>query len=312
MQPNLGQMAADSYKSNMAAQANDNRQLAQSQADYANAKNVSNQAQSSLSDFSKNMQSGTSFYNTGVQQGNVNSGYDVNNLNQAQNQVSNLTGIIGGLPRAVQAQNANYGATAGNVANEVSTEGANLNQSLGLANQNAANQIAKQNAGLTYGQGYATAGLQGQQNQLTGLTASATNATNQLQQYSQVMNNWAQIAQQQGGLTASQQASYASAKQAYASAAQAMAQVGLIQSHTIGSNLNNAAAEAKTAQATQNATDNPRNLPVIGRNPDGSPILGPSAAQQAASKASQDNFNANNGVFSVNNLSNFWNSAPLY
>lgn len=225
---NLDQMAQQSYQQNQEAQNRYNANVSQYTNEYnqdaANARNAQNQ----LQNFTKNMRSGTDFYQQGVQQGNINAGYDVNNLNQAQNQVSQLTSILGNLPRAVQSQNANYGATAGQIAGQLSTEGSALGNSLSLANQNAQNQIAKQQAGLTYGQQFAGAGLQGQQQQLTGYQQTAQNAVSIMDQARQTMNSWAQIAQQQGGLTAAQQASYAQAKQALAASQQALAQVGLI------------------------------------------------------------------------------------
>lgn len=240
---NISQMAQNSYNQNQALQQQYNGNVNRYTGEYNQAADTARNAQNTLSDFSKNMQSGTNMYQQGIQQGNQNAGYDVNNLNQAQKQVSQLTSILGNLPRSVQANNANYGATAGNVAGQMATTGQGLSNSLALANQNASNQIQKMQGGLTYGQQYATSGLQGQQNQLTGLTEAAKNATSIMQQAQQTMTNWTQIAQQQGSLTASQQQSYAQAQQAYAAAQQASAQIAYIQSQTTGQNLTNQRAQ---------------------------------------------------------------------
>jgi hypothetical protein len=254
MNPNIGQMAQQSYDLGQSMLSQDNANVAKYTGNYNTASQNANNAQNDLSNFTKNMQSGTDMYQKGLQVGNANAGYDVNNLNQAQNQVSQLTGIIGGLPRAIQASNANYGATAGQVANQVATTGANLNQSLGLANQNAANQIQKMQGGLTGAQAYTTSGLQGQQNQLTGYTNAAQNAVAIANQARQAMDSWATLAQQQGGLNASQQQAFAQAKQAYAQAAQAYAQVSYLNSQTQGQNLSNqqlqAQIDAKSAADT--------------------------------------------------------------
>src|SRR6185312_16954219 len=145
----LGTMAQNAYNQSQQLQNTYNQNAANATNQYNQSVTGANNAQSQLQDFTKNMQSGTDMYNQALQSANQNAGYDVNNLNQAQNQVSQLTGILGGLPRAVQASNANYGATAGDVAGQYATEGANLNQSLGLANQNTANQLQKMQGGLT-------------------------------------------------------------------------------------------------------------------------------------------------------------------
>lgn len=290
-------MANQSYQQDQALQSQDNANVAKYTNQYDTANQNANQAQSDLQNFTKNMRSGTDFYQQGVNQGNINSGYDVNQLNQGQNQVSQLTSILGNLPRAVQGQNANYGATAGQIAGQLSTEGNSLGNSLGMANQNVANQLQKQNAGLTYGQGYAGAGLQGQQNQLTGYQGAASNAVAIANQAQQAMNSWATIAQNQGGLTASQQNAYAQSKAAYASAAQAMAQVGLIQSQTAGSNLSN--------QQTQMSID--RTKAAGGNNPnaqtanfDSSPAASMARSQADAAASDQSNREAFSGNQALN------------
>lgn len=226
-QSSLDAMARDSYTRSQAMQDSLNSQASDARSQYNQSYGAANQSQADLSNFTKSMQSGMDMYNQALQGANQNAGYDVNNLNQAQNQVSQIQGIMGGLPRAVQAQNANYGATAGDVAGQYSTQAANLNQSLGLANQNAANQIQKMQGGLTGAQNATTAGLQGQQAKLTGYQAAAQNAAGIMQQAQLAMNTIETLAQQQGTITASQQAAYGQAKQAYANATAAYAQANL-------------------------------------------------------------------------------------
>ncbi len=242
MQPRLlspDQMQANSYAQDRSLQNfyNQNAQNATNayNTDSANA----NQAQGQLQDFTKNMQSGTDIYAKQLQAGNQNAGYDVNNLNQAQNQVSQLTGILGGLPRAVQASNANYGATAGNVASQYSTEGANLNQSLQLANQNTQNQLQKQQAGLTGAQQGTTAGIQTQAQELQGYTSAAQNAA-QIMSTAQTQMSQMIAAEQQGQkLTADDQNTFAQLKAAYASAAASYADAQLKVSQAKGQDQSN-------------------------------------------------------------------------
>lgn len=310
----INQMAQQSYNQGQQMLAQDNANVSKYTNEYNQANEGAKNAQKSLQDFTNNMETGQSMYQKGINAGNVNSGYDVNNLNQAQNQVSQLTSVLGNLPRSVQASNANYGATAGNVAGQLSTEGNSLGNSLALANQNSANQIAKMQGGLTYGQQYATAGLQGQQNQLTGLTAAASNATNMMQQAQQTMNGWATIAQNQGGLNASQQNSYAQAQQAYAAAAQAQAQIGYIQSQTAGSNLNNQQTQAKIDQANAQLNPNNPNYVVQGATKD-------QIDQNHAMAANRTNISGIGDIGGMFNelrnmgakgISNWWNTSPLF
>lgn len=211
---------------------------------YNEAYNKSNQAQSDLSNFTKNMVSGNDAYQRQLQLANQNAGYNVNNLNQAQNQVSQLTGILGGLPRALQASNANYGATAADVANQYATTGANLNQSLQLANQNAQNQLAKQQAGLTGAQQGTQAVLSAQDQQRQAYAATANNAQ-QIMATAQTQMQQMIAAQQQGQqITAKDQEIFGNLRKAYADAEQAYSQANL--------NLKNAEAQSLANQQTQN------------------------------------------------------------
>jgi len=226
--PSIDQMQAERYNQDTQLQNfyNQNAQNATNQ--YNSAYNKANIAQNDLSNFTKNMVSGNNAYQQQLQLANKNAGYDVNALNQAQNQVSQLTGILGGLPRALQASNANYGATAGNVANQMATTGANLNQSLQLANQNAANQLAKQQGGLTGAQQGTQAVLGAQDQQRQAYTAAANNAAQVMATTQQQMQ--AMIAAQQNGqqLTAQDQATFGQLRQAYAASSAAYAQANLL------------------------------------------------------------------------------------
>lgn len=242
-------MQANQYQQDTQLQNFYNNNATNATNQYNNAYNNSNAAQNQLQDFTKNMQSGTDIYNQQLQSANQNAGYNVNDLNNAQNQVSQLTGILGGLPRAVQASNANYGATAGNVANQYSTEGANLNQSLGLANQNTANELAKQQAGLTGAQNATTAGVQTQGQQLQGYTSAAQNAA-QIMSTAQTQMSQMIAAQQAGQkLTADDQNTFAQLKAAYASAAQAYAVANYNNAEAAQTNYNTQQAQQANASA---------------------------------------------------------------
>lgn len=207
-----------------------------SQGDINNQQNTYNSnatgalnASNAIGAYQKTMQSGTDMYGQQLAASNQNAGYNPAELAAAQNAVSQTQGIIGGLPRAVQASNANYGATAGDVASQVSSEGANLNQTLGLANQNAANQQARAGIGLTGAQNATTAGLQGQQNKLTALQSAYTSASNvrdsalkqlqylqgKWQQNQQFNSNEAQLYQQANAAIQSSNAAMLTAQGAY-------------------------------------------------------------------------------------------------
>lgn len=251
--PSIDEMQSKQYAQDQALQNFYNQNATNATNQYNTANTNANAAQQQLQDFTKNMQSGTDIYGKALQAANTNAGYDVNNLNQAQNQVSQLTGILGGLPRAIQASNANYGATAGNVANQVSTTGANINQSLQLANQNAQNQLQKQQGGLTGAQQGATAQIQTQDQQRQSYAAAANNAANIMQTAQTQMDSMVKAQQQGQQLTASDQAVFGQLRQAYAaaSASYAQAQQALAQTQSIALQ-NQMTRQAMDSQAYQN------------------------------------------------------------
>lgn len=299
-------MQATSYAQDRALQDFYNKNAENATNQYNQAYGASNQAQNDLTNFTKNMQSGTDMYAKQLQAANQNAGYDVNNLNQAQNQVSQLTGIIGGLPRAIQANNANYGATAGNVANQVATTGANLNQSLQLANQNAQNQIAKQQAGLSGAQAATTAGIQQQDVQRQAYTSAAQNAA-AIMASAQTQMQQMVAAQQQGQqITAKDQETFGNLRAAYAQAAQAYAAANLAAKQAQAQELQNQQTQNyMNSQAYQNQ--------INAGNPSGSP-LGPTQAQQqqlhqmAQNKAGLD---LSPGAI-LGAIGNWWNTSPLF
>jgi len=287
--PSIDQMQATAYQQDRDLQGFYNQNATNATNQYNQSRDSANQAQSQLQDFTKNMQSGTDIYAQQLGKANQNAGYDVNNLNQAQNQVSQLTGILGGLPRAIQASNANYGATAGNVANQYATTGANLNQSLQLANQNAQNQLAKQAGGLSGAQAATTAGVQTQDQQRQGYAAAAANASNIMATAQTQMD--AMVKAQQNGqqLTAQDQATFGQLRAAYASAAQAYAAANLANKQAAGQDLTN--------QQTQNymGSQSYQNQLRYG-NPQGAQ---PSAPVQNAT--------ASNNASGGNPIGNAWN-----
>lgn len=179
---------------------------------YDQARNQAQSAYGNLNDFQHNMQSGADIYNQQLQAANQNAGYDPRNLQAAQSQVSQIQGILGGLPRAVQAQNANYGATAGDVAGQYATEAGNLNQSLNLANTSAANELQKMQAGLAGAQTGTQAGLQGQQNKLSALNQTYQAAQQQMKAAQDMQTFFADLYSKQGYLDAQQASAYAQAK----------------------------------------------------------------------------------------------------
>lgn len=199
------------------------------QSDYGNSQNEYNQNQSQLQDFQKNMQSGTDMYAQQLQAANRNASYDPSQLAAAQRQVQQIQGIMGGLPRAVQASNANYGATAGDVAGQYSTEASNLNQSQNLANTAVGNQLQSMQGGLTGAQAGTTAGLQGQQQKLGALQSLTQNALSRMDQARQTMVTYEDLYQKQGQFNADQQRQY---EQANAMYTQAMAQANMLASQS--------------------------------------------------------------------------------
>lgn len=250
------EMQAQQYARDLALNQTNDTNVSNATNAYNQASSGANTAQNALSDFTKNMQSGTDVYAKALQAGNTNAGYDVNNLNQAQDQVSQITGIMGGLPRAIQASNANYGATAGNVANQYATTGANLNQSLQLANQNTQNQLAKQQAGLTGAQAGTSAQLTTQDQQRQGYAAAADNAAKIMQTTQTQMQQMIQLQQTGQQLTANDQLVFGQLKQAYAAAAQAyaVAQYNNAQTAQVNYSLGQQQkADAASAAAAQSA-----------------------------------------------------------
>ena len=294
------QMQAQQYAKDMEYQRQNDQRVNDATSAYNQAQTGANTAQSQQQDFIKNMTSGTDMYAKQLGIANQNAGYDVNNLNQAQNQVSQITGIMGGLPRAVQASNANYGATAGNVANQYSTEGANINQSLQLANQNTQNQLQKQAGGLTGAQAATSAGIQTQDQQRQGYATAAANATNIMQNAQTQMDAMVKAQQNGQNLTAQDQAIFGQLKASYAAAAQSYADATLANSQArnmdqqtnFAQQVHDAASQAATVKATTSNTFG---------------VLSPSEYAKSAPQApaSSSNFWGDTGK----NISNIWNGA---
>ena len=291
------QMQAQQYAKDMEYQRQNDQRVNDATNSYNQAQTGANTAQGQLQDFTKNMTSGTDMYAKQLGLANQNAGYDVNNLNQAQNQVSQITGIMGGLPRAIQASNANYGATAGSVANQYATTGANLNQSLQLANQNTQNQLQKQAGGLTGAQAATSAGIQTQDQQRQGYAAAAANATNIMQNAQTQMD--AMVKAQQNGqqLTAQDQAIFGQLKASYAAAAQSYAAATLANSQA-----RNMDQQTNFAQQVHDAANQAATIKATTSNTVG--VLAPSAYATSA-PASSSNFWGDAGK----NISNIWNGA---
>lgn len=191
---------------------------------YGQSQNAYQNAQGVQQDFTKNMQSGSDMYAQNQQAGNQWAGYDPTRLQSALKTVQQTQNVIAGLPQSVTAQGSNYGATAGNLAGQYSGMMNNLNPALAAQTNNVAQNQATQAAAGNYAQGATTAGVQVQQQKLSGLQNITQNALTQMDQARQVMQNMQTLYQQQGQFNADEQAKYTAANAAYT---QAMAAANL-------------------------------------------------------------------------------------
>jgi hypothetical protein len=222
---------------------------------YGQSQGAYNNAQSGLQDFQKNMTSGTDMYAQQQQAGNQWAGYDPARLQSALKNVQQTQNVISGLPQTINAQNANYGATAGNLAGEYSGMMNNLNPALAAQTNQVAQQQATQQAAGQYAQNATTAGVATQAQKLTGLQNIAQNSLTQMDQARQVMQNMEALYQSQGQFNSSQQAAYEQANAAYISAS-AQANLAATQAKQIQQQIDqlNAAATPAGQAAAQQAT----------------------------------------------------------
>lgn len=227
-------------------------QVNDAQNTYNNDAQAVTNAQNNLSNYQKNMVSGTDMYSQELAKANANAGYDPNQLKGSYNQIQQIQGIMGGLPRSIQAQNANYGATAGDVAQQYGTTAANLNQSLNLANTTANNQLQSMQGGLTGAQQATTAGQQGQKMQLDALNNIMTAAQNQYATAQQQLDSLNKLWESQGQFNSDEARQYMDLNRQIAQSAATIrnlnAQAGLYAAQATGQNQQNAYAQAQAAQ----------------------------------------------------------------
>jgi hypothetical protein len=218
---------------------------------YNQANTAYQGAQNQQQDFTKNMQSGSDMYAQNQQAGNQWAGYDPARLQTALKTVQQTQNVIAGLPQTVNAQGSNYGATAGNLAGQYSGMMNNLNPALAAQTNNVAQNQATQAAAGNYAQSATSAGVQVQQQKLTGLQNLTQNALAQMDQARQVMQNYQTLYQSQGQFNSDEQAKYAQANAAYMQA-QAAANLASTQAQQIQQSirLTQAAADAAAKQST--------------------------------------------------------------
>jgi len=257
MDNQLENYAKTAYQQSQQMQNDLNQKSAAASDQYNQSVTGANTAQANLSNFTQNMRSGTDIYGEQLAKANANAGYSVNDLNQAQAYLTQLTKINAGLPQSTQAMNANYGGTASNVANQLAGMQNTYAQGIAGANSSTANILAKQQAGLSGAATATSAGVTTQDQQRQAYTSTAANAVNVMQQSQVTMNGLQSLAQNQGTLTAQQQQTYqqavanhAAAQASYAQASYALAQADQTRYATQSQRAADAATAAKNAAAS--------------------------------------------------------------
>lgn len=247
MNPSLSSQASQNAAQGQQLLASDQATAAQGQTDYTNYQNQASQANQSLQAQTQYMQgagSGQNVYNTQLQ--GLTDKYDPNIQSQLSGANASLFAQNGALNGANQAFSTPggvgaYGLSAGALGGYESSVLQPLQQGV----QNANTQLGTLNNQLgtlmTGANQATTSQVQSEQNAATSLNSIFQNSNAQAQQALSQMQAYSQLAQQQGGLNATNQQAYAQAQQAYAAASQAAAQTKLILSQTTGQNYTNQA-----------------------------------------------------------------------
>lgn len=189
--------------------------------------------------------SGENTYNRTLDTQKTAAGWNPQQLSDANKTLFQLTGAMNGT-NAQFSQPGGVGAYGMSAPALASYEGSILNPlTTGVSNANT--QVGALNAELgtlETGANQATSSqVQSEQNTATALSQAVVNYQSMASSALQNMQFYSQLAQQQGGLNATEQQNYAQAEQAYASAQQAIAQSKLILSQTTGQNLTNTAMQ---------------------------------------------------------------------
>lgn len=238
MQPNVAAQASQAAAQGQQQLTNYNNQAAQSKNDYGTYQGQADTANQAVKDYTQGMQgaydattgngNAGSAYNYGLNQQLAAQGYDPSQMLAARNNLNQAQGALSAYSDFANQGAAKFGLNAGGFA--AANAGA-----LGQLNNNiAAQQGIVNGLGDIYGRAqtganqFAGQAIQGEQNTLGGLQSVYSNASNQRDQAAQMMNFYNNLAQQQGGMNATQAQNYAQAQQAYTSAHQAMAQAGLL------------------------------------------------------------------------------------
>lgn len=225
MEPNTYNQANQAYAQGQQLQSQYNNQANQLYGQYQGAQSNANQANQNLANFTNNLPDYGQAYQQDLRNAQGMYGFDPAELLQAQKALAATQTTIANLPEAIRQQGNYYGTTAGQEANNYAQQAGLLQGVLaGQSNSvsafqnmiNATQAQAAQQAGL---------GLQSQQTKLQGLQAQANNYVSIMQNMGSMMAQIEQLAQQQGGMTAAQQAQYAQAYQAYSQANIANAQM---------------------------------------------------------------------------------------
>lgn len=270
MPPSIQAQAANAARQGQQMLNQDQAQAAQSKAQYGTYQGQADAANQQVKDYTNYMagagSGGNQYHNElGSQLSQL--GYDPQQMTAARNNLNQATGALSAYSDFANQAASKFGLNAGGFA------AANSGALSGLNNNIAAQQGVVNGLSSLYGQAqtganqFAGQQVESEKNTLAGYQKVYDNASNARDQAAQMMQFYNDLARQQGGLNAQQQANYAAASQSYAQAGQAAAQAAYLASQTAGQNLTNqqtqAAMDAATAKnnakASQNATRNAEN-----------------------------------------------------
>lgn len=259
MPPSLAAQAAQSAAQGQQQLASYNSQAADANNSYNTYSGQADQANTAVNAYTTGMQgaydpttgngnAGSAYtYELGNQLGQL--GYDPAQMTAARNNLNQSNGALSAYSDYANQAASKFGLNAGGFA------AANSGALSGLNNNIAAQQgVVNGLSGLyttaqTGANQFAGQTVQGEQNTLGGLQDVYANAAKSRDTAQSNLQFFSNLAQQQGGLNASQQQAYAAAQAAYASASQSLAQATYLASQTAGQNLQNQANQVKQAQA---------------------------------------------------------------
>ena len=196
-------------------------QYGQQYGQYQQQTDAARQAQQQYGQLLQGAGAGQNLYSTALGQAQQQYGFDPRSLATATQNLTQQQNAQAGLQAASQSSTGGYGLSGAQLGNMYSSQAAPLQAQVGSQSNVVGNLTNLANLAQTQAGAQATAGLTSEQTTAGSLKDQVSAAASQMESARQQMQNFETLAQQQGGLTAAQTASYQSIAQTYQSNATA-------------------------------------------------------------------------------------------